>query len=66
MDKLFHYAYRVLFVLACLGAAIAVLEGLAELGGRSLVGGSYSAGRMLDFAAAAMIFAIGFRLARPR
>jgi len=66
MDKLFHYAYRVLFVLACLGAAIAVIEGVAELGGRSLVGGSYSAGRMLDFAAAAMIFAIGFRLSRPR
>ncbi len=66
MDKLFHYAYRVLFVLACVGAAIAVVEGVAELGGRSLMGGSYSPGRMLDFSAAAMVFAIGFRLFRPR
>jgi len=66
MDKLFHYADRVLFVLACLGAAIAVAEGVAELGGGSLVGGGYSAGRMLDFAAATMVFAIGFRLFRPR
>jgi hypothetical protein len=64
MDKLFHYAYRVLFVLACLGAAVSVAEGVAELGGGSLVGGSYSAGRLLDFAAAAMVFAIGFRLFR--
>lgn len=62
MDKLFDLGDRALFVLAIVGALFAVAEGLAGFSGRSLVGHAYSAGRLLDFSAILMIFAIGLRL----
>lgn len=62
MNKLFDLGYRVLFALAIVGALFAVAEGVAGFAGRSLVDHAYSAGRLLDFSAILMIFAVGLRL----
>ncbi len=62
MSKLFDLGYRVLFALAIVGALFAVAEGVAGFAGHSLVDHAYSAGRLLDFSAILMIFAVGLRL----
>ena len=66
MDKMLHYAYRGLFLLAVLCLVLALAEGLAGLAGRSLFGHEYSAGRVLEIATMLMVFVIGLQLRKLR
>lgn len=66
MDKMLHYAYRGLFLLAGLGVVLALAEGIAGLAGRSLIGHEYSAGRVLEIATMLMVFVIGLQLRKLR
>ncbi len=64
MEPFLRFAYRALFVLAGLGLALSLVEGLAGLAGRSLIGHEYSPGRLLEISTMLMIFVIGLRLRR--
>lgn len=67
MEKLLHFAYQALFLLAALGLLLALAEGLVGLAGYSLTGHQYSAGRLLEIASMLMIFVIGLQLRKlPR
>jgi hypothetical protein len=63
MDKIFSLATRGLSALAVLIVAIAVAEETAELLlGRSLIGGEWTPGRLLEFAAIVMTFVVALLL----
>lgn len=57
---------RVLFLAAFLLLAIAVLERLVNYTGYTIVGGAYTAGRMLEFAGIMLLFVIAIVLRQSR
>lgn len=59
MNTLFHWASRLALLGACGLGALAVVEWIAQSVGTSLFGGAYAAGRLLEFGAILMVFAIG-------
>jgi hypothetical protein len=62
MDKIFSLATRALSALAVLIVAMAVAEEAAELLGHSLIGGEWTPGRLLEFAAIVMTFVVALLL----
>ena len=62
MDKLLVRLAPVAVLAAFALAALAVIEALAQALGGSLLKGLYSAGRLLEFAGIAMLFAVGLTL----
>ena len=63
MDSLLAVVYRITFLLAFGVAALAVAEGVIQLFGHSIMHGTYSAGRLFEFAGILMAFVIGLLLA---
>jgi hypothetical protein len=66
LDKLASLACRVLFVIAFLLLAVAVLERLAVQFGYSVLGAAYGAGRLLEFAGILLLFVIALLLRQIR
>lgn len=66
MNKLLSNLYHVCFVAAFALAAIAVLEGALQLLGQSILRGSYTPGRLIEFAGILMIFVIALQLRQIR
>lgn len=62
MERLATLASRLFMIAAFAVAALAVGEGIARIFGQSLVGGGYSGGRLLEFSAILMVFAIALIL----
>ncbi len=62
MNKLVAFAYRCGFVVAFVVAAVAVLEVICREFGYTLLRGTYTAGRLLEFSAIVMTFVIAFLL----
>ncbi len=57
---------RVLFVAAGILFAVAVVERVANLAGYTLVGGAYSPGRLIEFAAIMVLFVVALVLREIR
>jgi len=66
LEKLSSLTARLLFIASFGLLALAILEWFANVLGYTLVGQSYSAGRMLDFAAIFLIFVLAFVLRQIR
>jgi predicted Kef-type K+ transport protein len=62
MQRYIDLAYRALFALAILLAALAVAEGVLQILGMSLTRGAYTPGRLLEFSAMVMTFVIALLL----
>lgn len=62
MTRILELARELAFWGALALAAVAVAAGAVEQLGYSLIGRTYSAGRLLEFAAIIMVFAIGMHL----
>lgn len=59
MSTLFHWASRLALVGACGLGALAIVEWIAQSVGASLFDHAYASGRLLEFGAILMVFAIG-------
>jgi hypothetical protein len=66
LDKLASLVCRTLFVIAFLLLALAVLERLAIHYGYTVLGSSYGAGRLLEFAGILLLFVIALLLRQVR
>lgn len=66
MDSLTSLMSRVFFIAAFVLLAFAVFEALANLGGYTIMRGTYSAGRLLEFAALLLIFVMAIVLRQVR
>lgn len=62
MDNLLCWASRSAYVAALGLALLAVVEWVAQSVGTSVLGQAYSSGRLLEFGAIVMVFAIGLKL----
>lgn len=65
-DKWVSMLSRVLFLASCLLLVIAVLERLVNYLGYTILGGTYTAGRMLEFAGTFLLFVIAIVLRQMR
>jgi hypothetical protein len=66
VDKLASLACRFLFAMAFLLLSLSVLERVALQFGYTILGGSYGAGRLLEFAAIFLLFVIALLLRQVR
>ncbi|MGQ0430505.1 MAG: hypothetical protein ACT4UQ_11290 [Gammaproteobacteria bacterium] len=62
MNSLWNWASRLALASALALALLAVVEWVAQSVGASLLGHAYAAGRLLEFGAIVMVFAIGLLL----
>jgi hypothetical protein len=60
-----HFA-RILFIIASVAIAIAFLEWIGDFVGFSLVGEMYTAGRLVELAAALLVFVVAVLLRQIR
>ena len=60
-----HFA-RTLFIIASVAIAVAFLEWLGDFVGFSLIGEMYTAGRLLELAAALLVFVVAVLLRQIR
>ena len=66
MESLTSLMSRVFFVVALVLLALSVFEALANFGGYTIMRGTYSAGRLLEFAALLLIFVMAIVLRQVR
>jgi hypothetical protein len=66
LDRLESLASRIFFAGAFVLLAIAVLERLANWGGYTILRGAYDPGRLMEFAAVALLFVITVLLRQIR
>ena len=66
MDKLLVNLYRLTFATAFLLVTQAVVEGVVQLFGYSLLRGTYTAGRLMEFGGILMVFVIALLLRNIR
>lgn len=62
MQRVLHWICRLALVAAFALAGLAVAELIAQALGFSLLKGAYAAGRLLEFGAILMVFAMGLQL----
>jgi len=62
MGKLLTVIYRFVFILAFAVAGLAVMEGVVQLFGQSIMRGAYSAGRLFELSGILVAFAIALLL----
>jgi len=65
-DKLISIASRVFFVGAFLLLGLAILEGVVNLFGYTVLRGTYTAGRLLEIAGILLVFLIALLLRQVR
>ena len=66
MDTLTSLLSRVFFVLAFVLLGISILEGLVNIGGYTILRGTYTAGRLLELAALLLVFVLAVVLRQVR
>ena len=66
MDTFTSLMSRFFFVAAFILLALSVFEALANLGGYTIMRGTYSAGRLLEFSALLLIFVMAIVLRQVR
>ena len=66
MESVTSLMSRLFFVVALGLLALSVFEALANLGGYTVMRGTYSAGRLLEFAALLLIFVMAIVLRQVR
>jgi hypothetical protein len=66
LELVYKYLARTAFIIASAAIAVAFLQWLGDFAGFSLTGGVYTAGRLLELAAALLVFVIAVLLRQIR
>ena len=66
LEFVYKYFARTLFVIASVAIAVAFLEWIGKFVGFSLIGEMYTAGRLLELAAALLVFVVAVLLRQIR
>jgi len=65
-DIIYKHFARTIFIFASIGIAIAFVEWIGDFGGISITGDRYTAGRLLELAAALLVVVIAVLLRQIR
>ena len=66
LETIYKYFARTIFIIASVGIVVAFLELIGDFVGFSLTGGTYAAGRLVELAAALLVFVIAVLLRQIR
>ena len=66
LEFVYKHLARTLFIIASLGIAVAFLEGIGDIVGISLIGDAYTPGRLVELAAALLVFVVAVLLRQIR
>jgi len=66
LEFVYKYFARTLFVIAFVAIAVAFLEWIGDIVGLSLIGEMYTAGRLVELAAALLVFVVAVLLRQIR
>ncbi len=66
LDFFYNHVARILFIIASVAIAVAFLEGIADFAGFSVTADRYTAGRLLELAAALLVFVVAVLLRQIR
>ena len=66
LEFVYKHVGRILFIIASVAIAVAFLEGIGNFAGFSVTADKYTAGRLLELAAALLIFVVAVLLRQIR
>ena len=66
LEFVYKYFARTLFIIASIAIAVAFLEWIGDFVGFSLIGEMYTAGRLVELAAALLVFVVAVLLRQIR
>ena len=66
LEFVYKYFARTLFIIASVAIAVAFVEWIGDIVGFSLIGEMYTAGRLLELAAALLVFVVAVLLRQIR